>query len=64
MLDRWLAGRPDQQASDLLFTDRGRPIPPSRVDKSVQKPLLQQVSATSTPINSDTSLATRRSTAA
>ena len=37
MLDRWLAGRPDWQASDLLFTDRGRPIPPSRVDKAVQK---------------------------
>ena len=37
MLDRWLAGRPDWQSSDLLFTDRGRPIPPSRVDKSVQK---------------------------
>ena len=37
MLDRWLARRPDWQSSDLLFTDRGRPIPPSRVDKAVQK---------------------------
>jgi integrase len=26
MLDRWLAQRPDWQSSDLLFTERGRPI--------------------------------------
>jgi integrase len=37
LLDDWLADRPDWQSSDLLLTDRGRPIPPSRVDKAVQR---------------------------
>ncbi|HZD71494.1 MAG TPA: site-specific integrase [Actinomycetes bacterium] len=37
IIDGWLARRPTWQASDLLFTDRGRPIPPSRVDKAVQR---------------------------
>ena len=37
MIDDWLAGRPDWQASPLLLTDRGRPIPPSRVDKAVHR---------------------------
>jgi site-specific recombinase XerD len=37
MLDQWLASRTDWQASTLLFTERGRPIPPSRVDKAVQR---------------------------
>ncbi len=36
LLDAWIADRPDWQASDLLLTHRGRPIPPSRVDKAVQ----------------------------
>ncbi|MEJ7902071.1 MAG: tyrosine-type recombinase/integrase [Thermomicrobiales bacterium] len=36
MIDDWLDGRPGWQNSDLLFTDRGRPIPPTRVDKAVQ----------------------------
>lgn len=36
MIDTWLDGRPGWQNSDLLFTDRGRPIPPARVDKAVQ----------------------------
>ena len=36
MIDNWLAGRPDWQNSHLLFTDRGRPIPPTRIDKAVQ----------------------------
>jgi integrase len=37
LLDEWVAARPDWQASDLLLTERGRPIPPTRVDKAVQK---------------------------
>ena len=35
MIDEWLAGRPDWQDSPLLFTDRGRPIPATRVDHAV-----------------------------
>jgi integrase len=37
MIDGWLEHRPTWQSSDLLFTDRGRPIPPSRIDKAVRK---------------------------
>ncbi|MDO5500890.1 MAG: site-specific integrase [Propionibacteriaceae bacterium] len=37
LLDTWTAARPSWQASDLLLTERGRPIPPTRVDKAVQK---------------------------
>ncbi len=37
LLDDWVAGRPRWQATSLLLTDRGRPIPPTRVDKAVQK---------------------------
>ena len=36
MIDAWLKSRPDSQDSPLLFTDRGRPIPGTRVDKAVQ----------------------------
>jgi integrase len=36
LIDDWVAQRADWQTSDLLFTDRGRPIPPTRVDKAVQ----------------------------
>ena len=37
LLDAWIAARPDWQASSLLLTQRGRPIPPTRVDKAVKK---------------------------
>ncbi|MEI2648007.1 MAG: site-specific integrase [Dermatophilaceae bacterium] len=37
LLDAWIAARPDWQATDLLLTERGRPIPPTRVDNAVQK---------------------------
>ena len=37
MIDTWLEGRPDGLRSDLLFIDRGRRIPPSRVDQAVLK---------------------------
>ncbi|WP_313624380.1 tyrosine-type recombinase/integrase [Microbacterium sp.] len=37
LLDEWIAHRPDWQATSLLLTDRGRPIPPTRVDNAVQK---------------------------
>lgn len=37
LLDAWIAARPDWQASSLLLTQRGRPIPPTRVDKAVRK---------------------------
>ena len=36
MIDHWLVNRPDWQDSQLLFTDRGRPIPTTRVDKGIQ----------------------------
>lgn len=37
LIDDWLTDRPDWQVSDLLLLDRGRPIPPTRVDKAVAK---------------------------
>ena len=37
LFDAWLAQRPDSLRSDLLFSDRGRPIPPQRVDRAVQR---------------------------
>ena len=37
LIDGWIAKRPSWQASDLLLLERGRPIPPTRVDKAVQK---------------------------
>lgn len=37
LLDDWVANRPGWQTTSLRLTDRGRPIPPTRVDKAVQK---------------------------
>jgi integrase len=37
LLDEWLAQRPAMPRSNLLFVDRGRPIPASRVDHAVAK---------------------------
>jgi hypothetical protein len=37
LLDDWLAGRPDTLRSDLMFCDRGRPIPSTRVDRAVER---------------------------
>ncbi len=37
LLDDWLADRPHDLQSDLVFTDRGRPIPPARVDRALAK---------------------------
>ncbi len=37
LIDDWVAARPGWQATSLLLTDRGRPIPPTRVDNAVQK---------------------------
>ena len=37
LLDAWLAQRPDGLRSDLLFVERGRPFPVSRVDRAVLK---------------------------
>jgi integrase len=37
LLDEWISQRAHWQNTDLLFTDRGRPIPPTRVDKAVQR---------------------------
>ncbi|AXH98173.1 integrase [Ornithinimicrobium avium] len=37
LIDDWLAHRASWQASDLLLLDRGRPIPPTRVDAAVRK---------------------------
>lgn len=36
LLQEWLAHRGEQPESRLLFIDRGRPIPQTRVDKAVQ----------------------------
>jgi site-specific recombinase XerD len=36
MLDAWLTDRPDLR-SELIFTDRGRPIPAARVDRALTK---------------------------
>ena len=36
MIDQWLSTRPDWQNSPLLFTDRGRPIPGTRVDHAIK----------------------------
>jgi len=37
LLDEWLAGRSPALRSDVMFCDRGRPIPPQRVDRAVQR---------------------------
>ena len=37
LLDDWLADRPDGLRSDLIFLDRGRPIPPARVDRALTR---------------------------
>jgi integrase len=37
LLDDWLADRPAGLRSDLIFLDRGRPIPPARVDRALAK---------------------------
>jgi len=37
LIDDWIAARADWQASSLLLTERGRPIPATRVDNAVQK---------------------------
>ncbi len=35
LLDGWLADRPQGLRSNLVFLDRGRPIPPARVDRAL-----------------------------
>lgn len=37
LIDDWLDDRPDWQDSNLLLTEKGRPIPPSRVDQAVKR---------------------------
>jgi len=37
LLDDYLADRPPGLRSDLIFLDRGRPIPPARVDRALAK---------------------------
>jgi len=37
LLDDWLADRPEILRSDLIFLDRGRPIPAARVDRALTK---------------------------
>jgi len=37
LFDQWLAQRPDTLRSNLLFSDRGRPVPPERIDRAVQR---------------------------
>lgn len=37
LLDDWLAQRPNTLRSDLMFCDRGRPIPGPRVDRAVRR---------------------------
>jgi integrase len=37
LLDDWLAHRPDGLRSDLIFVDKGRPVPVNRVDRALDK---------------------------
>jgi site-specific recombinase XerD len=37
LLDRWLAARPEELRSKLMFTERGRPLSTARVDAAVDK---------------------------
>jgi integrase len=37
LLDDWLADRPEGLRSDLIFLDRGRPIPPARVHRALTR---------------------------
>ena len=37
LLDQWLADRPAALRTDLIFVDRGRPIPPARVDRALAR---------------------------
>jgi hypothetical protein len=37
LLDQWLVARPEGLRSNLMFVERGRPIPESRVDHAVRK---------------------------
>jgi len=37
LIDNWLADRSSVLRSDLMFCDRGRPIPAQRVDRAVQR---------------------------
>jgi integrase len=37
LIDDWLADRPALLRSDLMFIERGRPIPAQRVDRAVQR---------------------------
>lgn len=37
LLDEWVAARPEGLRSDLMFVERGRPVPASRVDHAVAK---------------------------
>jgi site-specific recombinase XerD len=37
LLDRWLATRPEALRSNLMFVERGRPIPAYRVERAVRK---------------------------
>ncbi len=37
LIDAWIAARPGWQATTLLLTEKGRPIPPTRVDRAVAK---------------------------
>lgn len=37
LIDDWLEQRPETLRSDLMFCDRGRPIPSQRVDRAVQR---------------------------
>jgi site-specific recombinase XerD len=37
LLNQWLAGRGDQPRTTLMFVERGRPMPASRVDRAVTR---------------------------
>jgi integrase len=37
LLDEWLTDRPENLRSNLIFLDRGRPIPPARVDRALAR---------------------------
>ncbi len=37
LLDDWLADRPNTLRSDLMFCDRGRPFPSTRIDRAIKR---------------------------
>jgi len=59
LLDDYLADRPQGLRSNLIFLDRGRPIPPARVDRALAKAAANADIGTPTPHQLRHTLATQ-----